>query len=103
MENKKMDGLVKAVQAGALFNPENDRSFISKTEDGRFILKGSQHCYDTNHHLIDRKNGIDYLIDTMDIIDHEYPEDEGLIEWDDLINLVDIDYIIAISWRALEG
>lgn len=68
-----------------------------------FTLFNTMNTYDTNYHLVDNTNDIDYLIDVGDVFDTiEGDEDYTTILWDDLKELNNIEEIIDASWKQVE-
>ena len=69
-----------------------------KTNKKDYNLYGPQNSWDTNYHLLDDKNKIEYLIDIFDVTND--PNDEyGGLYIETLINLEDIEYILSYAWK----
>lgn len=65
------------------------------------ILCRPTHTWGTNFHLYDLKEEIEYLIDMEDVsVDEEECEEEGLLNYEDLISLFDPEYIKEYSWTT---
>ena len=69
-----------------------------KTRKWNFRLYAPQNSWDTNYHLMDTENNIEYLIDMDDITNDENDEDGGLFI-KTLLELQDLDEILSYAWK----
>ena len=63
-----------------------------------YNLYGPQNSWDTNYHLLDDKNKIEYLIDICDVTDNVNDED-GYLYIETLLELKDIEEILMYAWK----
>ena len=83
------------------------RGQLTTSSDGRYVLTKPLNTWDTNYHLIDTYNCIDYSIDIDDVGYNDYDtfNDDELedinIFYNDMLDLDNnIDMIIEISWKS---
>ena len=69
-----------------------------KTDRKDYILYAPQNSWDTNYHLIDDKNKIEYLIDICDVTD-DINDEDGYLHIEILLNLEDIEEILMYAWN----
>ena len=82
---------------------EDAEKNASVSHSGHFILKYPNNDWDTNYHLIDKKNGVEYLIDINDVCDTVDEQNcYGGILWDDMLNC-NIAEIVENSWKEVSA
>lgn len=78
-----------------------NNKLINKREG--YKLYYPYNSWDMNYHLLDEQERKIYLIDICDVYDEEdETEEEGGLLWNDLKDLIDINYIKEFSWKVIK-